>query len=114
MMEGDFTDAAPSGVVPAGALDHSGFDVLQGIPGTKSLYAHVMTPKYLVGYKYIKKIGTKTYTARGTIIWNLPWIVGEGEDAQEMTNGYQEKRKERFRRENITKGKSKALWIVIL
>ncbi|WOO35096.1 DUF5704 domain-containing protein [Anaerocolumna sp. AGMB13020] len=63
----------PTAVIAADARGDESFDVLEGIPGTESLYANVKTNKYLSAYNFIKKSGTKVYPVNVTKNYTLTW-----------------------------------------
>ena len=65
----------PTAVIAADARGNETYDVLEGIPGTESLYANVKTSKYLSAYNFIKKSGTKVYPVNVTKNYTLTWTV---------------------------------------
>jgi hypothetical protein len=63
----------PIAVIAADARGNETYDVLEGIPGTESLYTNVKTSKYLSAYNFIKKTGTKVYPVNVTKNYTLTW-----------------------------------------
>ncbi|WP_051685594.1 DUF5704 domain-containing protein [Clostridium sp. KNHs205] len=63
----------PTAVIAADTRGNETYDVLDGIPGTESLYANVKTSKYLSAYNFIKKSGTKVYPVNVTKNYTLTW-----------------------------------------
>lgn len=63
----------PTAVIAADARGNETYDVLEGIPGTESLYANVKTSKYLSAYNFIKKSGKKIYPVNVTKNYTLTW-----------------------------------------
>ena len=72
-MERDFESINPTAVIAADTRGQEAYDVLEGIPGTESLYANAATSKYLSAYTFIKKSGTKVYPVNVTRTYHLTW-----------------------------------------
>ncbi len=69
----EFETIDPTAVIKADSRGNEAFDVLEGIPGTESLYANVITSKYLSGYMFVKKEGKKLYPVTVTKTYTLTW-----------------------------------------
>jgi hypothetical protein len=63
----------PNAVVSADTRGNEAYDVLEGVPGTESLYVNVKTSKYLSAYNFIKKSGTKVYPVNVKKNYTLTW-----------------------------------------
>lgn len=69
----DYEEIDPTGIVGADSKGNEAFDVSEGIPGTETLYTNVTTSKYIAGSKFIRKSGSKYYTVKVTVTYNLSW-----------------------------------------
>lgn len=72
-MEREFETIDPTAVIKADSRGNEAYDVLEGIPGTESLYTNAKTSKYLSGYIFKKKEGTKLYSVTITKTYTLTW-----------------------------------------
>ncbi|SHL10207.1 hypothetical protein SAMN02745136_04092 [Anaerocolumna jejuensis DSM 15929] len=72
-MEREFETIDPTAVIKADTRGNEAYDVLEGIPGTESLYANAITSKYLSGYRFKKVEGTKLYPVTVTKTYTLTW-----------------------------------------
>lgn len=72
-MERGFEEDDPTAVLLADSRGNEAYDVLEGIPGTESLYANVLTNEYLSAYNFVKKSGTKLYQVNVSRTYILTW-----------------------------------------
>lgn len=77
----EFETIDPTGLIKADSRGNEAYDVLEGIPGTESVYANVSVNKYLSGYIFKKKEGTKLYPVTVTKTYTLKWTE-KGEDGK--------------------------------
>lgn len=80
-------EANPFAKIGAGNLEYSEFDIEKGIPVTERYYKNVRVEDYILNYRFVKRVGKKTYSARSKIIWNLSWTetVGTGKKVKTIT-----------------------------
>ena len=73
--EREFEEIDPTAVIQADSRGNEAFDVTEGIPGTESLYANVITSKYLSSYVFTRKYGTKIYPVNVKKTYHLTWTT---------------------------------------
>ena len=71
----EYEEIDPTAVIAADARGNEEYEVLDGIPGTESLYANAFTGKYLAGSTFTRKYGTKVYNVKVKITYNLSWTT---------------------------------------
>ncbi|SHO46695.1 DUF5704 domain-containing protein [Anaerocolumna xylanovorans] len=69
----EFEIIDPTAVIKADGRGKEAYDVLEGIPSTESVYANAITSKYLSGYVFKKKEGTKLYPVTVKKTYTLTW-----------------------------------------
>jgi hypothetical protein len=67
------TSAYTTGQIRADDRGNEKFTVTAGIPTTESLYGQVTAKEYLLGYYFIKKVGTVTYSIKVSRDYILKW-----------------------------------------
>lgn len=70
----------PTAVIKADTRGSEAYEVLEGIPGTESLYVNAITSKYLSAYNFIQKEGTKLYPVNVTKTYTLTWADTDEDD----------------------------------
>lgn len=63
----------PTAVIAADNRDNEQYDVIDGIPGTESVYVNAFTSKYIAGSTFIRKYGKKTYNVSVKKTYTLTW-----------------------------------------
>lgn len=63
----------PYGTIAADERYNERFDVQEGIPTTDDLYTNVFSYNFLLGYKFKRVSGTKTYPVNVSRTYNLSW-----------------------------------------
>lgn len=84
-MEREYEEIDPTGTIGSNSKGNELFDITLGIPSTESLYANFSTSKYLSGYKFVRKYGTKVYPTRVKQHVTLHW--SEWEERLDETTG---------------------------
>jgi len=73
------------GQIKADPNDLEYFDVMEGIPTTESLYAKVEAAPYGLGYRFDKKVGSKTYPVKVKKDYVLSWYEEDGQGEKIVT-----------------------------
>jgi len=71
----EYEETDPTAVIGADTRGYEAYDVIEGIPGTESLYANAFTSNYLAGSTFTKIYGTKYYTVNVKKTYNLNWTT---------------------------------------
>ena len=86
----EYTDVIATGSILADNKGIEKFTTKQGIPTTESLYGKATATNYIVGYDYVKNVGTKTYSVpvkkTYTWSWTDPTPLKAGQTAKTLTN----------------------------
>lgn len=69
----NFTRVVTTGVLKADVRGSERFIATQGIPTTESLYGEVIAKEYLLGYRFVKKVGIENFTVKVTRNYILKW-----------------------------------------
>lgn len=77
----EFTTVITSGNLKADVRGAERFIVKQGIPTTESLYGEVTAMEYLLGYRFVKKVGMEYYTVKVTRDYILEYESATPESA---------------------------------
>lgn len=68
-----FTKVESTGILRADDRGSEKFTVTEGIPTTESLFGQVTATEYLLGYKFVKKVGIKYYSVKVSKDYILNW-----------------------------------------
>ncbi len=79
VVESDWDEPLPRGIIAADKRGSSIYDVKEGIPATESLYLNVFSKNYLFGYAFKNVTGEKEYSITFTKTYHLKW--------EEVSNG---------------------------
>lgn len=63
----------PTAVIAADNRGNEQYEVMDGIPGTESVYVNAFTSKYLAGSTFTRKYGKKTYNVSVKKTYTLTW-----------------------------------------
>lgn len=86
--ERGFEEIDPTAVIDADARGEEKYDVTDGIPGTESVYANVLTSKWLSSYKFTRKFGKISYPINVKKTYKLTWTETDP-DGEEVSRSNQ-------------------------
>lgn len=74
-MSNELTPPESSGIIGAGTLEDSPFDIEKGIPVSEYYYKNVITENYLLKYRFKNRTGEKLYDVNSYVNWKLSWTT---------------------------------------